>query len=317
MNRLLSDGIFDHRPEAIRACKGCCGGRSPSTFTGKSDRGIPFGEFLVTKPSAAGGTGAGNESDSFGWGVAKGVGKGVAGLAVGAVVGVGITAAAPFVGATGLAIGTGALIIGAGYGGLQLGRSIYQSGSGSEVTWTGTATGRTFTPSQRGELAGESLVGAATLGFGAAKVLAPRFGSVGARGLSTYGDALRGPLGPGRTSHPEEWAQTMTKAQEMGVAVVSRPGVMAYEPAKGAPGRLLIDPDASIAALRHEFQHITDDAALGHPGLRVLADPNQFWRLEFRGYMQEINTAGSLRDFNAGRSILNEMRQRRMEVLGK
>jgi len=291
--------------------------QAANSFTGKSDRGVPFGEFLATKPSAAGVTGNGSESDSFAWGAAKGLGKGVAGLAVGAVVGVGIAAAAPFVGATGLAIGTGALIVGAGYGGLQLGRSVYQAYSGSEVTWTGTATGRTFTPSQRGELAGESLVGLATLGLGAAKVAAQRFGSVGARGLSTYGDALRGPLGPGRTSHPEEWAQTMTKAQEMGVAVVSRPGVMAYEPAKGAPGRLLIDPDASIAALRHEFQHITDDAALGHPGLRVLADPNQFWRLEFRGYMQEIKTARSLREFNAGKSILNEMRQRRTEVLGK
>ena len=151
--------------------------QAANTFTGKSDRGVPFGEFLVTKPSAARGTDAGSESDSFAWGAAKGVGKGVAGLAVGAVVGVGIAAAAPFVGATGLAIGTGVLIFGAGYGGLQLGRSVYQAYSGSEVTWTGTATGRTFTPSQRGELAGESFVGAATLGFGAAKVLAPRFGS--------------------------------------------------------------------------------------------------------------------------------------------
>jgi RHS repeat-associated protein len=162
------------------------GASSPaSTFTGKSDRGVPFGEFLVTKPSAAGGTGAGSESDSFGWGVAKGVGKGVAGLAVGAVVGVGIAAAAPFVGATGLAIGTGALIIGAGYGGLQLGRSVYQAYSGSEVTWTGTATGRTFTPSQRGELAGESLVGVATLGLGAAKAAMNRFGAVGASSSAT------------------------------------------------------------------------------------------------------------------------------------
>jgi hypothetical protein len=29
MNHLLLDGIFDHRLEAIRACKGGCGGRTP------------------------------------------------------------------------------------------------------------------------------------------------------------------------------------------------------------------------------------------------------------------------------------------------
>jgi hypothetical protein len=32
MNRLLVDGILDHRPEAIRACKGGCGGRSLATI---------------------------------------------------------------------------------------------------------------------------------------------------------------------------------------------------------------------------------------------------------------------------------------------
>jgi hypothetical protein len=58
----------------------------------------------------------------------------------------------------------------------------------------------------------------------------------------------------------------MAKAKDMGVSVVSRPGTMAFEPAFGQPGRLLLYPDASIGALRHEFQHVVDDAALGIPG---------------------------------------------------
>lgn len=135
--------------------------------------------------------------------------------------------------------------------------------------------------------------------------------------LNTYGNALRGSLGPGRLSHADEWAVTMSRAEGMGGTVVSCPSTMAYEPALGSPGRLLIDPDASIGALRHEFQHIVDDAALGHPGLRVMADSNQFWRLEFRGYMQEINTARDILDFDAGRAILQERRQRRMDILGR
>jgi len=48
-----------------------------------------------------------------------------------------------------------------------------------------------------------------------------------------------------------------------------------------------------------------------------MASKPEFWRLEFRGYMQEIHTARSIRDYDAGRAILDEMRQRRMEILSK
>jgi WXG100 family type VII secretion target len=135
--------------------------------------------------------------------------------------------------------------------------------------------------------------------------------------LNTYGDALREVLGPGRLSHSDEWASTLTRAQEMGVEVATREGVLAYEPAFGKPGRLLLDPDASIGALRHEFRHALDDAAMGHPGFRIMADSDAFWRLEYRGYMEEIRLAREIQAYDAARSIVKEMRARRLEILGR
>ena len=140
---------------------------------------------------------------------------------------------------------------------------------------------------------------------------------VGERGaLNTYGDALRKVLGRGIDSHPEEWKSLLSRVKEMGVEYVERPGTLAYEPAFGKPGRLLLDPDASIGALRHEFRHALDDAALGHPGFRIMADSEAFWKLEFRGYMEEIKLAREVKAWDAAREIVKEMRARRKEIMG-
>ena len=137
--------------------------------------------------------------------------------------------------------------------------------------------------------------------------------------LNTYGDALQPVLGPAHLSHADEYAAIMRHVDELGVPVTTRRGTLAYEPSltPGSPGRLILDPDASIGALRHEYRHVLDDFDLGHPGFRVMGDSDQFWRLEFRGYMEEINAARAIRDYDAGRAILQEMRQRRLDILGK
>jgi WXG100 family type VII secretion target len=140
----------------------------------------------------------------------------------------------------------------------------------------------------------------------------------GERGLlRTYGDALRKVLGRGADSHPEEWTSTLARAREMGIEIVERPGTLAYGPAAGRPGQLILDPDASIGALRHEFRHALDDAALGYPGFRIMADSEAFWRLEFRGYMEEIKLARQEKAWDAARSIVKEMRARRKEIMGE
>lgn len=137
--------------------------------------------------------------------------------------------------------------------------------------------------------------------------------------LNSYGDHLRDILGPARTSHPEEYASILDEAKQRGVDVVDRPGGLAYEPAlsQGNPGRLLLDSDASIGAMRHEFRHVLDDQASGYQGFRLMMDSDQFWKLEYRGYMEEINLARELKEFDTGRKIVQEMRTRRQEILGR
>jgi YD repeat-containing protein len=142
------------------------------------------------------------------------------------------------------------------------------------------------------------------------------FGSGGT--LYTYGDHLKPVLGPATLSHPDELASILTRARDMGVGVRYEPGRLAYEPAlrSGNPGTLILDPDASIGAVRHEWRHALDDAQLGHPGFGLMADSEAFWRLEYRGYMEEISLARQTRNFDVGRQIVDEMRARRSEILG-
>ncbi|TQK62738.1 uncharacterized protein DUF4280 [Brevibacillus sp. AG162] len=135
--------------------------------------------------------------------------------------------------------------------------------------------------------------------------------------LNTYGDALRKSLGPAADTHADEYNNILRHAKESGVQVDFRKNALAYEPTYGSPGRLILDPDASIGAVRHEYRHMLDDFDLGHPGLRVIADSDLFWRLEYRGYMEEIKVAREIRDYDAGRFILKEMRARRKEILGR
>lgn len=73
----------------------------------------------------------------------------------------------------------------------------------------------------------------------------------------------------------------------------------------------------SIGALRHEYRHMLDDFSLGHPGMRIIADNDKFWELEFRGYLEGLNLAREIKDYDAGKLIIDEMHQRRMEILGK
>ncbi|WP_083609421.1 MULTISPECIES: hypothetical protein [unclassified Paenibacillus] len=83
-------------------------------------------------------------------------------------------------------------------------------------------------------------------------------------------DPFRDIYGPGRLCHPEEWNNIIKQAQEAGVEVrILDRDIMAYAPRGNVPGQLNIFEDASISALRHEYQHFLDDMAKGYPKLDV------------------------------------------------
>lgn len=88
-------------------------------------------------------------------------------------------------------------------------------------------------------------------------------------------DPIRDVLGPGRTSHPAEWASTLNALREAGVEIMlTSEERLAYAPGirPGSPGQIHLHADASIGALRHEYQHFLDDQAAGYLGTRGLYD---------------------------------------------
>ena len=135
--------------------------------------------------------------------------------------------------------------------------------------------------------------------------------------LKNDADPLRDLLGPGKASHPEEWQNTIATLREEGVRVVFRDGVMAYGPdsVPGYPGQLILDPDASIGALRHETQHFNDDKSLGFLGSAAMyKNPLLRWRMEYAAYMQEVSLARQLKAFDVGSQLIGNARDEKKYI---
>ncbi len=109
----------------------------------------------------------------------------------------------------------------------------------------------------------------------------------------SLGDPVKELLGPGSASHPEEWKSMIQQVKDAGgqVEFTTNPNKIAYEPAlsRGSPGKIYIQEDASITALRHEFQHFLDDQAEGFIGFRGLIDPTFRIRSEYNAYKLEMD----------------------------
>lgn len=107
-------------------------------------------------------------------------------------------------------------------------------------------------------------------------------------------DPLGEEFGPGRISNTKEWQIILDDLQNQGVEIVHREGVMGYSPAKGKPGQLVIDDNASYGALLHEKQHYLDDLKQGFPGMEYHFQTKNRLKMELNAYMEEIHLAESL-----------------------
>jgi hypothetical protein len=107
----------------------------------------------------------------------------------------------------------------------------------------------------------------------------------------TEADPVRDVLGPGKESHPEEWNTTIDELKREGVEVIiTNEEKLAYAPGlrAGEPGQIHLNNDASIGALRHEYQHFLDDKAAGYKGMRGLYDLQYRKQTEINAYGKEI-----------------------------
>lgn len=129
-------------------------------------------------------------------------------------------------------------------------------------------------------------------------------------------DPFRDIYGPGRLSHPEEWDNIIKQAQEAGVEVrILDRDIMAYAPKGNIPGQLNIYEDASISALRHEYQHFLDDMAKGYPKLDVTYEFKNRIIMELRAYMVEIKEADQIGNKALAEQLWNNYRAERQYLI--
>lgn len=89
--------------------------------------------------------------------------------------------------------------------------------------------------------------------------------------FDTPDDPIRDILGPGIDSNPEEWNRIIKELENSGVEIIYREGAMGYGPhpsINGKPGQFLIDPNASISALEHEYLHFKQAESEGFPNMQ-------------------------------------------------
>lgn len=126
-------------------------------------------------------------------------------------------------------------------------------------------------------------------------------------------DPLGEEFGPGRISNTKEWQIILDDLQNQGVEIVHREGVMGYSPAKGKPGQLVIDDNASYGALLHEKQHYLDDLKQGFPGMEYHFQTKNRLKMELNAYMEEIHLAESLGRKDIAKSLFeNYMSERNL-----
>lgn len=136
--------------------------------------------------------------------------------------------------------------------------------------------------------------------------------------LFTDADPAREVMGAAVTSHPQEVAQMRNALADMGVEVIDRPGSMAYSPGlrAGEPGQMIIDPEASYSAWRHEYQHALDDQAAGWGGMKSLFDNDLRWQWEQNAYNQEIDLAQKFGHDDVIKKLTENMELERQNIFG-
>lgn len=131
--------------------------------------------------------------------------------------------------------------------------------------------------------------------------------------LRKNADPMASVLGPGKDSHPKEWNRILSKLENDGVEIVYREGVFGYSPSKGQAGQMLIDENASITALMHEYQHYVDDKVADFPGMEYHFQTKNRLKMELNAYMKEIHFAESIgRKDTANELFKNYMDERNL-----
>jgi len=144
-----------------------------------------------------------------------------------------------------------------------------------------------------------------------------KFGGSKSR-FNAKADHLAEALGPARLSHPEEYQATLQHIDDLGGDVSFRTGQYGYSASAGRAGRVILDPDSSIGAVRHEFGHLLDDAVQGYPGYTFYRrNPSLKWKSELRSYLGEISLAREIGRQDIARKLIQDAKEEYFGIFGK
>ncbi len=136
--------------------------------------------------------------------------------------------------------------------------------------------------------------------------------------LNSGGDRLSESMGPAHLNDTDEYNAIIKDLEENGVDISYRKNALAYGPSSspGKPGSIVLDPDASISAVRHEYGHFVDDKALGFPPVReYYENPRLRIVSERRQYLQEIRTARKIGDNKARRALIQDYLEEKKYII--
>jgi hypothetical protein len=125
-------------------------------------------------------------------------------------------------------------------------------------------------------------------------------------------------MGPARINNADEYNKIIKDLEDNGVEISYRENALAYGPSSspGKPGSIVLDPDASISAVRHEYGHFVDDKALGFPPVReYYENPRLRIVSERRQYLKEIETARGLGDKTARRELIQDYLEEKKYII--
>ncbi|MCX8677229.1 MULTISPECIES: hypothetical protein [unclassified Apibacter] len=109
---------------------------------------------------------------------------------------------------------------------------------------------------------------------------------------NSIADPIADVLGAGKVSHPKEWQAMIDDLKANGFDIIYRlDEAMAYSPGlnKGKSGQIIINEDASISALIHEYEHFITDKNDGYVGFEGVYDPNFRTQSKIFSYQKEID----------------------------
>nr|WP_145405924.1 WXG100 family type VII secretion target [Paenibacillus xylanexedens] len=136
--------------------------------------------------------------------------------------------------------------------------------------------------------------------------------------LNKNADPFYNIYGSGSKSHPEEWNKIIKDIESLGGNIKFREdGSMGYSPglSRGQAGEIIIDNNASLSALRHEYQHFLDDMKIGWGGMSTLYDFKTRVIWELRAYMKEIREAEKLGYKDVAEQLWENYRAERKKIL--